>query len=87
MNQEINITKVSDLQIASFLIRANNELQRAVQNVQMMQGEVARREQVEEKKLSYENKDKAVGEETTQKEPETMQPEPKATEKLTELGK
>lgn len=45
MNEQIDITKVSDLQLASFVIRANNELQRAVQNVNLMQNEVARREQ------------------------------------------
>lgn len=45
--EQIDITKITDLKLASFSMRAMQELQRAIQNVQMFQGEIARREKIE----------------------------------------
>lgn len=44
---KIDITKITDLELASFSMRAIEELQRAIQNVQIIKGEIARREKIE----------------------------------------
>ena len=72
--EQIDITKITDLQLCQFVIRANAELQRAIQNVQMMQTEVSRREQ-ELAKTTQKPK------ETTQKSDSTILDNVKPAEK------
>lgn len=66
MTEQIDITKISDLQLASFSMRADEEFLRAMQNKQMFRVELARREQLAEataKKVADEMIEKPVKEE------------------------
>lgn len=58
--EQIDITTITDLQLCQFVIRANNELQRAIQNVQMINNEVSRREKIESEKMTLEQAKKKV---------------------------
>lgn len=44
--EQIDITQITDLQLASFSMRADEEFIRAMQNKQMIRAELARREKL-----------------------------------------
>lgn len=58
--EQIDIKTITDLQLCQFVIRANNELQIAIQNVQIINNEVSRREKIESEKMTLEQAKKKV---------------------------